>query len=120
MSKKLALVTGARRGIGLGIAQKLAAEGCDIAIADVVAPDEAADAVSSLQKLGAQVLDCQADVSSAPDRARLIEQIRQHFGRLNVLVNNAGVAPRSARIFSTPPKRASTGSSPSTSKARIS
>jgi 3-oxoacyl-[acyl-carrier protein] reductase len=93
-NRKLALVTGARRGIGLGIAQKLAADGCDIAIADIVAPDEAADAVSSIQQLGAQVLYCQADVSSGSDRARIIEQIRQRFGRLNVLVNNAGVAPK--------------------------
>jgi NAD(P)-dependent dehydrogenase (short-subunit alcohol dehydrogenase family) len=92
--KKVALVTGARRGIGFGIARCLAADGCDIVIGDIVAPAEAQPAVDELQALGASVLYCQADVSVAADRQRLIEQIRQRFGRLNVLVNNAGVAPK--------------------------
>jgi len=93
-NRKIALVTGARRGIGLGIAQRLATDGCDIVIADVVQEAEAKDAVAELQKLGASVLYCQTDISVAADRQRLIEQIRQRFGRLNVLVNNAGVAPK--------------------------
>lgn len=92
--RKVAIVTGGRRGIGLGIARHLAADGFDIVIAGVVEPGEAADAIDELRKLQAQVLYCRADVSVAADRQRLIDETRGRFGRLNVLVNNAGVAPK--------------------------
>jgi NAD(P)-dependent dehydrogenase (short-subunit alcohol dehydrogenase family) len=93
-ARRLALVTGARRGIGLGIAQKLAADGCDIAIADIVEPSDAAEAVGAIEALGAKCLYVKADVSDAAARQNLIDQIKAKCGRLNVLVNNAGVAPR--------------------------
>ena len=92
-AKKVALVTGARRGIGLGIARRLAADGCDLAIADIVEAGDVQAAVEELRNIGAQVLYCRADVSSASDRQRLIDEVKKRFGRLDALVNNAGVAP---------------------------
>jgi len=93
-NRKVAIVTGGRRGIGLGIARCLAHDGCDIVIADIVPPEEADDAARELEALGANVLYQQADVTSAEARAELVEAVQARFGRLDVLVNNAGVAPK--------------------------
>jgi NAD(P)-dependent dehydrogenase (short-subunit alcohol dehydrogenase family) len=90
----VALITGAGRGIGLGIARQLAKELCDIAVGDIQAEKAVKPALDELRGLGADVLYCRADVSSASARAQMLEAIRRHFGRLNVLVNNAGVAPK--------------------------
>ncbi|MHC4403195.1 MAG: 3-ketoacyl-ACP reductase [Planctomycetota bacterium] len=91
---KVALITGAGRGIGLGIAKCLAKDGCDVAVCDIHEEEKVGDALSELRGLGADVLYCRADVSDAKARADMLERIRGHFGRLNVLVNNAGVAPK--------------------------
>ena len=92
--KRVALVTGAGRGIGLGIASKLAEDGCDIVVCDIHAEEDVGEALEGLLERGADVLYCRADVSSADARAGMLESIRTHFGRLNILVNNAGVAPK--------------------------
>jgi 3-oxoacyl-[acyl-carrier protein] reductase len=92
--RKVALITGAGRGIGLGIAQSLAAEGCDIVVGDIHPRDAVEDALDALRELGAGVLYCLADVADREARARMLAQIKERFGRLNVLVNNAGVAPK--------------------------
>lgn len=90
---KVALITGAGRGIGLGIARCLAAEGCDVAVCDIHAREAVADALGELCALGADVLYCRADVSDREARQAMLADIQAHFGCLNVLVNNAGVAP---------------------------
>jgi len=92
--KHVALITGAGRGIGLGIAECLAKDGKDIVVCDVHEESVVAEAMAGLRKLGAEVLYCRADVTDATARKTMLEQIKAKFGRLNVLVNNAGVAPK--------------------------
>jgi len=91
--KKVALVTGGSRGIGFGVALELAANGFDIVINGRRDASSVADAIAQLKNFGAQVLYCQADVSSREDHATMLGDIEKIFGRLDVLVNNAGVAP---------------------------
>lgn len=91
---KVALITGGTRGIGYGIAQALAAEGCDLVLCGRRSEAELGDALEPLRATGVRVLYVPADVSEPSDRTRLVETIRREMGRLDVLVNNAGVAPR--------------------------
>lgn len=95
--KKVALVTGGSRGIGLGIAKSLANNGFDLAINGMRAEDDTADSLDEMRSLGAEVLYCRGDVSDAAQRQGIFDAIAERFGRLNVLVNNAGVAPKERR-----------------------
>ena len=92
-AKRVALVTGGTRGIGLGIADALAAGGFNLAVNGIREVEKVADAVRAIEARGAEVLYCRGDVSSADDRKAVVEAVRERFGRLDVLVNNAGVAP---------------------------
>lgn len=92
--KKTALITGGSRGIGLGIARSLAKAGFDLAINGVREETAVQGALEELRELGADVLYCRGDVGDPAARNSILAQIRDHFGRLNVLVNNAGVAPK--------------------------
>ena len=94
MSRRVALVTGAGRGIGLGIARALAADGMDIAILDVLPMETVAENLRMLQESGAAVHYFRGDVTSREDRRKALEALRERFGGLHVLVNNAGVAPK--------------------------
>jgi NAD(P)-dependent dehydrogenase (short-subunit alcohol dehydrogenase family) len=89
---QVALVTGGNRGIGLAIAEALAAEGCKVVIA---ARDRAAlrTATTQIGKHGHAVLPLEADVSDEISVVRMFEEVRRRFGRLDILVNNAGIAP---------------------------
>lgn len=92
--KKTALITGAARGIGAAIAQALAKEGFDIAIADVLPQEQAAENIAKCEKNGAKVLYINGDISQAASRQKIIDEMKGGMGRLDVLVNNAGVAPK--------------------------
>jgi NAD(P)-dependent dehydrogenase (short-subunit alcohol dehydrogenase family) len=92
--RPVALVTGGARGIGFGVARKLATEGFDLALCGVREPSAAAAALEPLRAAGAGVLYLQADVSDGQARRRLLEAVQSEYGRLHVLVNNAGVAPK--------------------------
>lgn len=92
--KKVAFVTGGSRGIGLGIAEHLAKKGFDLAINGVRDETSVEEALAHLRSLGAQVIYCQGDIASSEARAAMLAKIKDDFGRLNVLVNNAGVAPK--------------------------
>jgi 3-oxoacyl-[acyl-carrier protein] reductase len=91
--KKVALVTGGGRGIGLGISQHLAKESLDLAICGLREPEVLAETIQSLQSLGSDVLYVQADIADPNARHKLLSAVRNRFGRLDVLVNNAGMAP---------------------------
>ena len=95
--KPIALVTGGSRGIGYGIAEHLANAGFDLAINGVRPEAAVGDALDALRNRGSQVLYCPGDIGSTEARADMIERIKTYFGRLNVLVNNAGVAPKERR-----------------------
>ncbi len=97
--QQVALVTGAGQGIGRGIALRLARDGFNLVINDIVAdPATTQRGAYEVKKIieamgvGAEVF--QADVASAKDRQAMVNFIDERFGRLNLLVNNAGVAPR--------------------------
>ena len=90
---KTALVTGGARGIGYGIAAKLAEEGYDIVIADIAEKEQVSENISNLEAHGVKVLYCRCDISNADSRAQMLAEIKEKCGGLNVLVNNAGVAP---------------------------
>jgi 3-oxoacyl-[acyl-carrier protein] reductase len=92
--KKVALITGGSRGIGFGIAQQLAQHGFNLAINGVRPEAQAKEAIQELKKLGAEVYYCQGNVAVKEDRTKIIEDVKNHFKRLDVLVNNAGIAPR--------------------------
>jgi NAD(P)-dependent dehydrogenase (short-subunit alcohol dehydrogenase family) len=89
----MALVTGGGRGIGLGISRFLADEGYNLAISGRRPETQVRDTLVALRKAKVEVLYIQADVANKDDRYRLLEEIKEHFGCLNVLVNNAGMAP---------------------------
>lgn len=91
--REIALVTGGSRGIGLGIARALATAGFDLAINGVRDETEAGAALESLRSLGASVVYCQGNIGDAAHRAHIIETALQRLNRIDVLVNNAGVAP---------------------------
>src|SRR2546428_8622914 len=92
--RPVALVTGGTRGIGLGIAHALAAEGWDLALCGIRSDAEVAGVLPALERAGSSVAYWRADVGSADDRARLLENLLNRYGALHALVNNAGRAPR--------------------------
>lgn len=93
MSRKVAAITGGGRGIGLGISRALAAEGFSLALCGRK-EEKDVESLPSLRASGAEVLYLRADVGEAADRAAFLDAVRRRFGRLDVLVNNAGIAPR--------------------------
>ena len=95
---KVAIVTGAAQGVGLGIAQVLAAKGLAVALADVQA-DQAESEAEALRLKGFQAIGVGLDVVSAESWTEAIQKTEQHFGALDVLVNNAGISPRGTAEF---------------------
>lgn len=90
MTTATAMVTGAARGIGAAIATHLAGEGWDVAVFDII---DSAETVAAIEQAGRKGLSIVGDVTSAEDRAAAMAAVEEAFGRLDVLVNNAGVAP---------------------------
>lgn len=92
--RPVSLVTGGTRGIGFGAAESLAREGFDLVLCGMRPADQVQDVVESLKSYGGDVIYCACDVGDPAARASMLEQIKSHYGRLNILVNNAGVAPK--------------------------
>jgi len=88
---KIALVTGASRGIGRAIALKLASEGAKVAVNYRSGEAEAFAVASKIQALGGQALVLRADVGNAKEARALIAKVVDQWGRLDILVNNAGI-----------------------------
>jgi NAD(P)-dependent dehydrogenase (short-subunit alcohol dehydrogenase family) len=88
-----ALVTGASRGIGRGVALALAAAGHDVVVNYARDAEAAARVAADIAGLGVGALPVRADVSVAADRRRLVDATLAEYGRIDLLVNNAGVAP---------------------------
>ncbi|MBN2853679.1 MAG: 3-ketoacyl-ACP reductase [Clostridia bacterium] len=92
--KRVALITGAARGIGNGIALKLAKDGFDIAIMDVLKYDDIKDNIKIIEETKATVLYLNGNITDKESREQVVSDIMKKFGRIDVLVNNAGVAPK--------------------------
>jgi NAD(P)-dependent dehydrogenase (short-subunit alcohol dehydrogenase family) len=91
--KMVALVTGGSRGIGFGVAKALAKSGYDVIITGRRAGAEVAQSLKQLRDCGVEAEYVSADVANGGDRQRLLQTIESRFGKLEVLVNNAGIAP---------------------------
>lgn len=104
MIRKTALITGGTRGIGLGIANCLARSGFNLALNGVRAAAEVADVIDDLAALGTRVIYVQGDVAKLAEHASMLERVRRELGRLDVLVNNAGVTaqPRADILEASP------------------
>jgi 3alpha(or 20beta)-hydroxysteroid dehydrogenase len=87
---KVAIVTGAARGLGAATAQVLAREGARLLITDVLV-DTGQNCCAALRKQGYEAIFCEHDVASENDWDRVIATALEHFGRIDILVNNAGI-----------------------------
>ena len=92
--RKIAIITGSGRGIGRGIAVQLARAGWNIVINDVGDPEPPQETLRLVREEGGDGLIVMADVTSAPDRERLVTETLGSLRRIDLLVNNAGIGPR--------------------------
>jgi 3-oxoacyl-[acyl-carrier protein] reductase len=88
---KVALVTGGSRGIGAAIAKRLAAEGATVAISYAASADKAKAVVGEIERLGGAAAAFEADQADPDTAAGLVKSVVERFGRLDILVNSAGV-----------------------------
>ncbi|ADU93562.1 MULTISPECIES: 3-oxoacyl-[acyl-carrier-protein] reductase [Geobacillus] len=88
---KIALVTGASRGIGRAVALELARQGANVAVNYAGSEAKANEVVEAIRSLGREAIAVQADVARAEDVERMVKTTIDHFGRLDILVNNAGI-----------------------------
>jgi len=110
-TQPVALVTGSTRGIGRGIALRLARDGFAVIINGVQPLDEsradkgAAEVIAAVKALGGEASFVRADVSRKADRDALLAHAKDRYGRLDLLVNNAGIEPPAVDVLEAPPER---------------
>jgi NAD(P)-dependent dehydrogenase (short-subunit alcohol dehydrogenase family) len=92
--QKVALITGGTRGIGLGIAKKLAENGYDLVLNGVRPESEILSVLAELRQIGVSVCYAPGNIGLSEDRKSILQVAKENFGGISVLVNNAGVAPR--------------------------
>ena len=95
--KQVALVTGGSRGIGYGIVKHLAMQGFDIAINGVRPEELVKDVIESIRALGVRAIYCKGNIGLTADRKKILQSIKDHYNKLNILVNNAGISPKERR-----------------------
>jgi len=88
---KIALITGAARGIGKAIALKYASEGANIAFTDLVIDENALNTKKELEAFGVKVIAIASNAASFDESHSVVEQVVKEFGKLDILVNNAGI-----------------------------
>jgi len=93
--KKVAIVTGASRGIGRAVAKRLAQDGFTVVVNYMSNAAEAEEVVAELKGIGGNAVAIQADVSSPPDVERLFNETNTKFGSVDVVVHNSGIMPLS-------------------------
>src|SRR6266481_1907014 len=91
LTNKVAVVTGASKGIGAGIAKALAADGASVVVNYASSKEGADKVVAEIKAKGGKAVAVQGDVSKQADISKLFAETKKAFGRLDVLVNNAGV-----------------------------
>jgi 3-oxoacyl-[acyl-carrier protein] reductase len=91
LSGKIALVTGASRGIGRAIAQRLSRDGAAVAVNYINNANSAKETAAEIKAGGGDAIVLQADVSKLEDIQGLFDQTIEHFGRIDILINNAGI-----------------------------
>jgi len=94
IEQKVAIITGAARGIGYSIALQLARDGCAIAIFDILEPEKVEENIKELKKECQPVLYFQGDLAQSKDHYNFCKQVMKEYGRIDFLINNAGVAPK--------------------------
>jgi len=94
IDQKVAVVTGGSRGIGQGIAVQLARDGCAVAILGTSDMTKVEENIDSIRRIGQPVLYYQGNLGEARDRQGFIERVMEEYGRIDFLINNAGVAPK--------------------------
>ncbi len=92
--RKVALITGGSRGIGLGIAECLAKEGYALAINGMRDEGQVSGVLDELREIGSDVIYVQGNIGDAASRNSMVQKTIDHFGIIHVLINNAGVAPK--------------------------
>src|SRR5215204_2808979 len=95
LSGKVALVTGASRGIGRGIAEAFGTAGASVAVNYRTGASAAEEVVASIRSFGQEAITVQADVAEEDDVDRMVATVLEQFGRIDVLVNNAGILTQS-------------------------
>jgi len=91
LDNKVAIVTGSSLGIGKAIAVAFAREGASVAVNYRSHPEEGQEAIEEIEKSGGRAISVQADVSKPEDVKNLVDRTVEEFGRLDVMVNNAGI-----------------------------
>ena len=94
MDKRVAIVTGASRGIGQGIAYQLAKIGWQVVINDISPVEKQAETLAMVREAGSDGITVQGDITKAADREALNQAVLDTYGRIDMLVNNAGIGPR--------------------------
>ncbi len=87
---KIAVITGAARGIGQGIALRFAQEGAKLTAVDILG-EELKQVVNNIHAQGGEAIDIEADIANSLEIDQFVSRAMEHFGRIDILVNNAGI-----------------------------